>query len=361
MKQNEYIALDGLAIAELIHKRELRPIEALDVAIRHIEKVQPQIGAICWPQFESARKHAISLEADRTPAGPFHGVPLLLKDALLEVADFPLTGGSRLLRGNISQEDSALAVRLRAAGFNFFGRTTSPEFGANAVTESVVYDAPTRNPWNLTFTPGGSSGGAAAAVAAGISPLAHASDGGGSIRIPASCCGLFGLKPTRMRNPVGRGGEGWGGLIVEHLVSRSVRDSAAVLDATQGTNIRTGYIPHAPTGTYLEHVRKPPNRLRIGLITRPPSGAGVDADCTAAAMQAALLCEHLGHSVEYAQFPATDYERFGRSMRLVVAVAAARTVEDACRRRGRAVTRDDLEESMFTATELAKRSSAIEY
>jgi amidase len=212
MNQAEYLKYDGLALAGLVRNKDIRPSELLEVAIAQMERVQPQINAVCWEALDDARTRAAAMD-DAAPQGAFGGVPMLLKDIAVSVKGMVLAHGSRLFKGSVGTYDSELAVRLRQAGFNFFGRTTSPEFGANCTTEALVYGGPTRNPWNLELSPGGSSGGAAAAVAAGILPLAHGSDGGGSIRIPASSCGLFGLKPTRMRNPMGPvAGEGWGGL-----------------------------------------------------------------------------------------------------------------------------------------------------
>lgn len=360
MNQTEYVRHDGLALAALIRDKELRPVEALDLAIAQIERTQPRIHAICWPQYEQARAQALAME--QTPsAAPFHGVPLLVKDAILEVKDFPLTNGSRLLLGNHSKTDNVQAAKLREAGFNFFARTTSPEMASNCTSEAVVYGAPTRNPWRLSRIAGGSSGGAAAAIAAGISPLAHANDGGGSIRIPASCCGLFGLKPTRLRNPVGPNGEVWGGMAVEHLLSRSVRDSAAVLDATHGRDKGSPYAAPEFNGKYLDLVSQAPKALRIGVIATPPSGLKPHEDCLAALDDAAALCATLGHHVEEARFPETDFEEFVRSMLQLVAAGTALGAGAVAAARGREATRDELEESVFTSIDFARRSSAVDY
>lgn len=360
MNHAEYVRQDGLALAELIRSKQLRAVEALDLAIAQIERTQPTINAICWPQYEQARMRALAMDIAPGTA-PFDGVPLLLKDAILEVEDFPLSNGSRLLWSNVSKEDNVQAARLRAAGFNFFARTTTPEMASNCTTEAIVYGGPTRNPWSPSRIAGGSSGGAAAAIAAGISPLAHANDGGGSIRIPASCCGLFGLKPTRLRNPVGPNGEVWGGMAVEHLLSRSVRDSAAVLDATHGQDKSSPFAAPAFNGRYLELVSRPPGAMRIGVIPLPPSGMKPHDDCLTALNDAASLCEALGHHVEETRFPETDFEAFVQAMLQLVSTGAALGAQAVADARGRPLTRDDLEESVFTSIEFSRRSSAADY
>jgi len=360
IQQSDYLRHDGLALAQLVRHRDASPAELLEAAIAQMERVQPHINAVCWPELESARATAAAPLAQ--PDGPFAGVPMLLKDVALAVRGFQLTHGSRLFEGVRSEQDSELAARLRHAGFNFFGRTTTPEFGANCTSEALVYGKPTRNPWSLDHSAGGSSGGAAAAVATGIVPVAHASDGGGSIRIPASCCGLFGLKPTRMRNPMGPvNGEGWGGLGVEHVISRSVRDSAAVLDATHGADPGAPYAAPEFTGSYLELLDRAPSALRIGLITVSPSGEPVHADCIAAANDAAALCEQLGHHVEPTRLPDLDFEGFTRAMQLVVAAGTAQAVRAGCALKGVRPSLDLLEASIFTAVDFAHRHSAVDY
>lgn len=326
-----------------------------------MDRVQPHINAVCWATLDAARERARAMDV-QPPDGPFAGVPMLLKDVAMAAAGLELSHGSRLFQAQVGAHDSELALRMRRAGFNFFGRTTSPEFGANCTTEAVVYGGPTRNPWDLAHSSGGSSGGAAAAVAAGILPLAHGSDGGGSIRIPASCCGLFGLKPTRMRNPMGPvSGEGWGGLGVEHMITRSVRDSAAALDATHGPDVGAPYAAPAFHGSYLQSLAAEPQVLRIGLVTQSPSGEGVHADCLEAVHSAAALCESLGHRVEPAVLPDLDFEAFGHAMRLIVAAGTSQAVQAGSAMRGREATLDELEMSILTATEFARRHTAVDY
>ena len=361
MNQSDYVQHDGLALAERARRGDVSPVELLESAIAQMLRVQPRIHAVCWEELEAARAAARAMETE-LPSGAFAGVPMLLKDVALSAKGFCLTHGSRLFAGVRSAQDSELATRLRDAGFNFFGRSTTPEFGANCTTEALVYGAPTRNPWQLDHSAGGSSGGAAAAVAAGILPVAHASDGGGSIRIPASCCGLFGLKPTRMRNPLGPvAGEGWGGLGVEHVISRSVRDSAAVLDATHGPDVGAPYAAPAFAGSYLALLEQPTPRLRVGLITDSPSGGVVHPDCLEAVADAARLCEQLGHGIDPARLPELDFEAFGHAMRLVVAAGTAQEVQAGSALRGVAPSYDNLEPSIFTAVDFALRHSAVDY
>src|SRR5438093_7766264 len=232
------------------------------------------------------------------PEGPFAGVPFLLKDLLAEYAGVRFTEGSAFVDGRYTPDtDSELTRRLRRAGLIIVGKTNTPEFGILPTTEPRLF-GPTRNPWNLGRTPGGSSGGSAAAVAAGMVAMAHANDGGGSIRIPASCCGLFGLKPTRGRNPLGPHYDDiFGGLVVEHVVTRSVRDSAAMLDATAGPDLGDPYFAPPPARPYLEEVSRPPGFLRVAFTTSATTGVPVHADCVHAVRDAAKLCAQLGHDV----------------------------------------------------------------
>ena len=239
------------------------------------------------------------------PKGPFTGVPWLLKDLNTYIAGELTEGGSRFYKGFRATVTSELVRRIEAAGFVVFGKTTVPELGLTATTENKL-TGDTRNPWNPAHIAGGSSGGAAAAVAAGVLPAAHATDGGGSIRIPASCCGLFGLKPSRGRVPMGPGRtEGWGGASTHHAVSRSVRDNAAILDATHGIEPGSRYGAPCPDGTFLSNVTRHPGKLRIALMTAPFTRSPVDPECVEAARAAARLCESLGHHVEEAA-PAID-------------------------------------------------------
>ncbi len=289
-------AYDAIALASLVRKGEVTPLELVDAAIERIESVNDKLNAVVTPMFDLARETAKS----QLPDGPFKGVPFLLKDLQAAFKGVRMTAASNYLKEFVPDHDSELVARYKRAGLITIGKTNTPEFGILPTTEPRLFGA-TRNPWDISRTPGGSSGGSAAAVAAGIVPAAHANDGGGSIRIPASCCGVFGLKPTRGRNPLGPDfGDVFGGLVAEHAVTRSVRDSAALLDATSGMQAGDPYYAPPPARPFLEEVGAPPGKLRIALLLTPPSGAPVDVDCIRAAEDAARLCADLGHEVEEA-------------------------------------------------------------
>lgn len=359
LAMNTYENCDGLDLASAVRRGEASPAELLQEAIARIKTRNPVFNCVAYYDEEIGRK---SVE-QASRSGPFYGVPFLLKDIGATAAGMPLGNGSRFFKGIVSAEDSELVTRYRRAGLAIFGTTTTPEFAVNCTTEALAYGGPTRNPWDISRSSGGSSGGAAASVAAGIVPVAHGGDGGGSLRIPASACGLFGFKPSRMRTPTGPyGGEGWGGLAGDHVVSRSVRDSAAALDFTQGADDGTPYTAPRFAGSYLKAMGETPRQLRIGLITRSPSGEATHPDCVAAAEDVAALCASLGHVVEPIDFPAAiDYERFGHAMRLIVASGTASAVQAREQVLGRKATEDDLEPSIFTAVEFARRHGAVEY
>ena len=286
--------LDAVALAELVQSREVTPLELVDAAIERIERVNGLLNAVITPMFDLARRAAEST----IPDGPFKGVPFLLKDLQAAFEGVPMTSGSRYLKDFVPNHDSELVSRYKRAGLIVVGKTNTPEFGIQPTTEPQLHGA-TKNPWDASRTPGGSSGGSAAAVASRMVPAAHANDGGGSIRIPASCCGIFGLKPTRARNPLGPDfGDLYNGLVAEHVVSRSVRDSAALLDATCGASPGDPYPAPVPARPFAKEVGASPGRLRIGLVTTPPSGSSVHSDCIDAARDAAKLCEQLGHHID---------------------------------------------------------------
>ncbi|MGO3740849.1 amidase [Kerstersia sp.] len=354
-----YEYCDGIDLATAVRRAEVSAEELLQEAIARIQALNPLLNCIAHYD-EQAGRGSIG---QACPNGPFYGVPFLLKDLSAAAAGLPLSNGSRFFQGERSAEDSELIARYRRAGLVIFGTTTTPEFGANCTTEALAYGGPTRNPWDLNRSSGGSSGGSAVAVAAGIVPVAHGGDGGGSLRIPASACGLFGFKPSRMRNPTGpNGGEGWGGLASDNVISRSVRDSAAMLDFSHGMDPGAPYAAPPFSGSFLKAAGRAPGQLRIGLITRSPSGEAVHPDCLAAAEDAAALCASLGHMVEPAAFPPDiDYERFGHAMRLIVASGTASAIRARELALGRAATQDDLELSVFSAVEFARRHSAVEY
>lgn len=288
-----YSDYDGLGLADLVRRREVSAAELAAAAIARIEKHNAALNAVVFKAYDEA-----SARAATSFEGPLGGVPFLLKDILGAKRGWPTRSGSPFIPNVGARHDSTLVARYEAAGLIALGKTNVPEFGLLPITESTLY-GPARNPWNLDHSPGGSSGGAAAAVAAGIVPIAHANDGGGSIRIPASCCGLVGLKPTRGRNPLGPDlGDAIGGLIAEHVVTRSVRDCAAVLDATAGPDLGDPYwAPPAPA-SYLDAIRTPPGRLRIAFATKDPRGRAWHPECQAAVDQAVSLCAALGHEIE---------------------------------------------------------------
>jgi amidase len=287
-------------------------------------------------------------------------VPFLLKDLGAALKGTVTTGGMRLLREAVSDHDSTYVERIKAAGMTIFGKTHSPELGATTTSESRLFGK-TRNPWNLERIAGGSSGGAAAAVAAGILPLAHATDGGGSIRIPAACCGLFGLKPTRARTPSGpKRGEGWGGMSIGHCVSRSVRDSAALLDATAGPALGDPYYAPKQERPYLDEVKQAPGKLRIAFSTTPAIPAPVHNECVAAVRDVARLLESLGHDVEEASPPLNGMEIM-QAQGTVISANIAAAIDEAAALHGRAARSDDVEKANWYRVERAREVDSSAY
>ncbi|EKX57015.1 Asp-tRNAAsn/Glu-tRNAGln amidotransferase A subunit [Rhodobacter sp. AKP1] len=287
-------AEDATGLAALVARRDTSPEELLDAALDAVAAVNPALNAVVLVQEETARRSI----ARGLPHGPFRGVPFLLKDLGCEAVDFPSHNGSRLLADTRYARDSAIFERIRATGVVTFGRTTSPEGGIGPATESAVYGGPTRNPWNLEHTSGGSSGGAGAAVAAGIVAMAHGSDGGGSVRIPASSCGLFGMKPTRARLPDGPyAGEGWAGMAIDGFLTRSVRDTAHMLDACAGADPGAPYWAPPLLRSHADAIGRPPRRLRVGICHTTFTGAPIHPEVRAAVEAAGRLIEGLGHAV----------------------------------------------------------------
>lgn len=319
----EYESYDAVGLADLVHATEVQPLDLLEACLARIEERNPRLNAVVHVMAGLARTQVETVR----PEQPLAGVPFLLKDLLAAVAGQPLTASSRFLAAFVPDHDSELVTRLRGAGLVFAGKTNTPELGIMGVTEPR-WRGPTRNPWNLAYTPGGSSGGSAAAVAAGIVPAAHGGDGGGSIRIPASCCGLFGLKPSHGRNPLGPDvGECWAGQVQEHAITRTVRDSAALLDATCGPDLgAVGMIPR-PVRPFLEEVGRNPGRLRIAFTTASVFGDTTHAECRVAAEDVAALCGALGHQVDEAH-PPVDKGVLRWAYLAIVAVGTARTIAE---------------------------------
>jgi Asp-tRNA(Asn)/Glu-tRNA(Gln) amidotransferase A subunit family amidase len=347
---------DAVGLAQLVRRRQVSPGELLEAAIARTEALNPRFNFIAQRHYDYARK-AI---AAGLPEGPFTGVPWLLKDLNTNIAGELTEGGSRFYKGFRAPVTSELVKRAERAGFVVFGKTTSPELGLTGTTENKL-TGDTRNPWDPARIAGGSSGGAAAAVAAGVLPAAHATDGGGSIRIPASCCGLFGLKPSRGRVPMGPlRTEGWGGLSTHHAVSWSVRDSAAILDATHGPEAGSRYGAPAPAEGFLAQVGKNPGKLRIALMLDSPSGSPVDPECRAAAEAAAKLCESLGHHVEIAQ-PKWDVGAVGLATFQIMGSAIAADLIDRGKATGIAPGPDVLEPVTLAFMGFGKTVTGMDY
>lgn len=292
----DYAQYDATGLAELVQRKQVSAAELLDAAIARADVVEPKLNAI------AQRLDAMGRDAAGTAlSGPFAGVPFLLKDYGQELDGVPNICGSAALKNHPADGDSSYTARCKAAGLVIFGRTATPEFALKGITEPEAF-GPTRNPINTDHTPGGSSGGAAAVVAAGIVPMAGASDGGGSIRIPAAYCGLFGLRPSRGRVPYGpHHAEGWEGASSEHVLTRSVRDSAAMLDVLSGAAAGDPFIIAPPAAPFAELAQRAPGRLRIGFSTRSPIGTEVDAEVREAVLRTAKQLEALGHHVEEAE------------------------------------------------------------
>lgn len=296
MSLSEYADHDGLGLAALVRSGAVRPTELMEAALSAIDRLNPKLNAVT----HTLRPQAAAVLAAGLPDGPYTGVPFLLKDLSPTLANAPTSAGSRFFGGVVKPYDTEIVRRWKRAGLLMVGKTNTPELGSSGSTEPVA-TGPTHNPWVLGHSPGGSSGGSAAAVAAGIVPVAHASDGGGSIRGPAACCGLVGLKPTRGRNSLAPdAGELWQGFVAEHVVSRTVRDSAALLDATAGYCPGDPHIAPVPARPYLQEVGAAPGRLRVGVALREAAGETFHPDAAAAVARAARLLADLGHEVEEA-------------------------------------------------------------
>jgi amidase len=347
---------DALGLAALVKKGEVTASELLDAAIERVDRVNPRVNAVITRMFDEARRTI----ASGLPKGPFEGVPFLLKDLLSAYAGVRLTSGTRYHAGYVPDHDAELVKRHKRAGLVIFGKTNTPEFGLVPITEPELH-GPTHTPWRIGHNSGGSSGGAGAAVASGMVPMAHGGDGGGSIRIPASCCGVFGLKPTRGRTPCGPDmSESWFGFAVEHALTRSVRDSAALLDATTGPWTGNWYAPPAHPTPFLDAVTAKPRKLKIAFTTKPSMPSNVHADCLRAAEEMAKLCEELGHEVVEAS-PQIDAKEFARDFLTVIGVATAMEPELGVEKVGRRGRREDFETITWISVLLGRKTSALEF
>ncbi len=294
MNEQDYLNHDAVGLGEAVRKGDASPAELVDIAIARAERLNPKLNAIVYEDYGNARAAAKAAKRE----GLFAGVPFLVKDLGMAVAGMRRTSGSRFLKDIVDTADSGMAKRWRGAGLIFLGKSNTPEFGIPGVTESQLL-GPCRNPWNVEHTPGGSSGGAASATAAGIVPMAHASDGLGSIRIPAACCGLVGLKVTRDRNPnLPDSAENILGNAVDHVVSRTVRDSAAMLDVVGHAEPGSPFATPPRPESYLKEIEKGPGKLKITWSSETARGRPIDPEIQAALEETAALLKRLGHDVE---------------------------------------------------------------
>jgi Asp-tRNA(Asn)/Glu-tRNA(Gln) amidotransferase A subunit family amidase len=351
----EFESLDAIGLADLVARKEISAGEVLEASVATIEALNPKLNAVVNKLYDRARsaiRHGL-------PEGPLTGVPILIKDITASMEGVPTTAGSRLLVNVPAVADSDTVRRYRNAGLVLLAKSNTPEFGLNLSTEPTLFGA-TRNPWDLSRSAGGSSGGSAAAVAARMVPVGHASDGGGSIRIPASCCGLFGLKPTRGRISVAPNGEGWGGLATQHAVTRSVRDSALLLDISAGPATGDPYWAAPAASTFLAATKRDPATLRIAAFDRAPNGVPVDPECVKAVQEAARLCESLGHRVEEA-YPDYPFEDMRLAAATVICANIRATIDAACAARGRSAEPDELEPITWLCYEAGKTASAADY
>ncbi len=356
MNLSEYISCDALELASLVRKGAVSPRELAENCLQLVEKFNPQINAV----IETYPQRLEELQINEQPDGTFGGVPFLLKDIGAQEKGSKNEMGSRLAAGTIAGGDTDLVARYKAAGLVNLGRTSTPEFGFSCTTEAVA-TGPTRNPWDTERMTGGSSGGAAAVVAAGIVPAAHANDAGGSIRNPASCCGLVGLKPTRGRTPAGPYmAEVQHGMAIEHALTRTVRDTAAMLDISTGPGVGDPFVIPAPDKPFLEEVSHPPGKLKIAFTSCNWTDDPVDSEYQDKLRQTADLCSDLGHEVEEAspQIPGDD---LARANIMVKSAWVARFIDLLCEKTGRKADESTLEFAMLDAYRLGREMKTGEY
>ncbi|MGB6562038.1 MAG: amidase [Candidatus Binataceae bacterium] len=351
----DYTAHDGLGLAELVARKEVTPDELAAAAFEAVAKVNPRINAV----LHTIPKEAATEIRAGLPRGPFTGVPFLIKEIVLHAKGVRCEMGSKLAQGYVPDADTELMARFRRAGLVLAGTTQTPEFGYNPTTETRAF-GPVHNPWDLGRSPGGSSGGSGAAVAAGIVPVAHANDGGGSIRIPASCNGLVGLKPSRDRIPSGPDyGDLLCGLACEFALTRTVRDAAALLDAVAGPDPGAPGHPVPPARPYRELIGTPPGRLRIAWTATPASGAKVDSECEQAVHETVRLLEGLGHTL-IEDRPRYDWDSFLENVNVIWGAFGVASIDFAAAMTGRKPGPDNLEAVTLASYEDGKRYSAID-
>ena len=353
---DEFGFIDATAQAEMVRSGDVTPAELVEGAIERIERLNPALNAVITPMYDEAREAA----TQPIPDGPFSGVPFLVKDFLAEYAGVRFTESSAFLGEFVPDEDAELVKRWKRAGLIAVGKTNLPEMAVGATTEPARF-GPTRNPWDTSRTPGGSSGGAGAAVASGMLPMAHGNDAGGSIRIPASCCGIFGLKPTRARNPLGpHYGDMMSGLVTEHALTRSVRDSATLLDATSGPSVGDPYWAPPPVRPFAQEVGADPGKLRIAFSTQSLLGTPMHKDCLDAVLDATTLCTVLGHEVVEAA-PSVEAEALWETFTTIMSAGFGWAVADWARRLGREPGEGDLEPFVAAFAEKGRSVSGSDY
>jgi len=354
-KLNDYDKYDGLGLAKLVQDKEVTPLELLDEAISRAEKLK-KLNTIIYPMYELARKNA----QKKLPDGPFTGVPTLLKDLIADYEGTPISYGSKSLRNNISKLDSELVKRFKASGVVIFGKTNAPEFGIMGTTEPEHFK-PCLNPWDLNRSSGGSSGGSASAVAAGIVPFAHGGDGGGSIRIPASMCGLFGFKPSRGLTPLGPShGEIMDGAVVQHIISRSVRDSAAMLDATLGNEPGSPYKVMLPKEKILSAQNLPFRKLKIAFSAKSIMGVEIHPDVLKAFNHTLDILKDLGHELVEDQ-PVLDGDKLSKTYLINLAAHISWDVENAKKLVGNKVALSEMEILTKTLALIGRNLTALEF
>lgn len=353
MNISEFSNYDGLGLAALVKSKLIKPEELVQFSIKAINELNPNLNAVVSILEEEALneiKHGL-------PDGSFTGVPFLIKELVLHAKNIPASMGSKLAKGAVFPIDSELMKRFRNAGFVTVGTTTTPEFGYNAATEAVLY-GPTRNPWNLGHSPGGSSGGSAASIASGIVPVAHANDGGGSIRIPASCSGLVGLKPTRGRIPAGPyNSEPLNGIAIEFGLTKTVRDTAHLLDAVSGPDIGCYGWPESPSEPYKFLIENKVRPLKIAWTAKPVSGVPVEEECVKALHETVKLCEDLGHTV-IEDSPQYDAEAFSLATLRIWTANIYKMVESAAKLTGRTPSNQNIEATTWQCYLYGKEMTA---